>query len=50
MKLAKMGVTAAVKNDIGIREGVNTYKGNVTYPAVAQSQGKNAKNVSDMIQ
>ncbi len=50
MKLAKMGVTAALKNDIGIREGVNTYKGNVTYPAVAQSQGKTSKNVSDLIQ
>lgn len=50
MKLAKMGVTAAIKNDIGIREGVNTYKGNVTYPAVAQSQGKTSRNVGDLIQ
>lgn len=50
MKLARMGVNAAIKSDSAIREGVNTYKGSVTYPAVAQSQGKKSKSVSELIQ
>jgi alanine dehydrogenase len=50
MKLAKMGVATAIKSDNGIREGVNTFRGSVTYPAVAQSQGKTAKNVAEMVQ
>jgi len=50
MKLAKMGVVTAIKSDNGIREGVNTFKGSVTYPAVAQSQGKTAKNVAELVQ
>jgi len=49
MKLARMGVTKAIQSDNGIREGVNTFKGNVTYAAVAQSQGKPTKNVSDLL-
>ena len=40
IKLAQMGATAAIKSDDGIREGVNTFKGNVTYAAVAQSQSR----------
>ena len=50
MKLAKMGVASAIKSDNGIREGVNTFRGSVTYPAVAQSQGKSAKNVAELVQ
>src|SRR5882724_4780079 len=40
MKLAQMGAVAAIKADNGIKEGVNTYKGQLTYAAVADSQKK----------
>ena len=49
MKLAEMGAKAAVKGSDGIREGVNTYDGKVTYRAVAESQKRAWKNVSDMM-
>jgi alanine dehydrogenase len=49
MKLAQMGVSKAVKADKAICEGVNTFRGHVTYAAVAQSQGRPAKNVADLI-
>jgi alanine dehydrogenase len=49
MRLAQMGVTKAVKADNGIREGVNTYQGHVTYPAVAQSQNRSVKNVMELL-
>jgi len=46
MKLAAQGL-AAVKSDQGFREGVNTYRGNVTCAGVAESQGKPLKNLLD---
>jgi alanine dehydrogenase len=49
LKLAQKGVTAAVRSDDAIRQGVNTYKGAVTYPAVAESQGKKAKDVLELL-
>jgi len=49
MKLANQGATAAIKSDSGIREGVNTFKGNLTYSAVAQSQNKPWKNVAELV-
>ena len=49
MKLAQMGATAAIKSDDGIREGVNTFKGNVTYAAVAQSQSKKSVSVAQLL-
>jgi len=45
MKLAKMGAEKAIKADEGIKQGVNTYKGNVTYAAVGQSQKREFKDV-----
>jgi alanine dehydrogenase len=38
MALANKGFEKAVKDDEGLREGVNTYAGNLTYEAVAESQ------------
>jgi len=38
MKLAKLGATAAIRDDNGIAEGVNTYNGVLTYGAVAFAQ------------
>ncbi|HEY6967643.1 MAG TPA: alanine dehydrogenase [Candidatus Angelobacter sp.] len=49
MKLAQMGPAAAMKSDNGIREGVNTFKGYVTYPAVAESQDRQARDVSSLL-
>ncbi len=49
MKLARLGAAEAIKSDDGIREGVNTFRGQVTYAAVAQSQSKKSANVSDLL-
>jgi alanine dehydrogenase len=49
LKLAKLGVAAAVQCDGGIKEGINTLRGHVTYPAVAESQGKPAKAVAALL-
>ena len=49
MKLAQHGPVAAIKADSGIRAGVNTYQGNVTYAAVAESQGTPWKDVTSLL-
>jgi alanine dehydrogenase len=49
MKLAQMGPANAIKADEGIREGVNTFKGHVTYAAVAESQKRVAKDVTALL-
>ncbi len=38
LDLANKGFEKAVKDDAGLREGVNTFEGNCTYQAVAESQ------------
>ncbi len=40
LTLAKYGLLGACERNAAIREGVNTYDGTITYPAVAESQGK----------
>ena len=37
VKLANMGVEAAIRADPALAKGVNTYKGKVTYPGVAEA-------------
>src|SRR5579884_2620431 len=49
LKLANMGAQAAIKSDPGIREGVNTFEGHLTYSAVAESQKKQWKPVKDLV-
>lgn len=49
MKFARNGVNAMIKNESGIREGVNTFKGHVTYPAVAQSLGLQLTPVENLL-
>jgi alanine dehydrogenase len=39
LRLAKYGVVDAIKRDRHLKNGVNTYKGTVTYQAVADGQG-----------
>jgi len=50
MKLAKHGAQAAIREDAGIAEGVNTYNGTLTYEAVAQSQSRDWKAVAGLVQ
>jgi alanine dehydrogenase len=40
MTLANKGLEQACESNPAIAEGVNTYNGAITYPAVAESQGK----------
>jgi alanine dehydrogenase len=49
LKLAQMGPCAAIKSDQGIREGVNTFHGYVTYAAVAEAQNRAAKDVTALL-
>ncbi len=49
LRLAGRGAAAAIRDDQGIREGVNTYAGVLTYQAVAQSQGKEWNPVMDLL-
>jgi len=49
MKLANLGPQKAIQSDPGLKEGVNTYKGHITYAAVAESQKKDWKLVSDLL-
>jgi alanine dehydrogenase len=48
IKLANIGADEAIRHDLSIREGVNTYHGCLTYKAVAQSQGRDWKPVSEV--
>ncbi|MBS1872507.1 MAG: alanine dehydrogenase [Acidobacteria bacterium] len=49
MQLATKGLEKACKDSPAIREGVNTYRGHVTYPAVAESQGKPWKSLESLM-
>ncbi|MDP9267185.1 MAG: alanine dehydrogenase [Acidobacteriota bacterium] len=49
MKLAQLGPQKAIASDPGLKEGVNTYKGHITYAAVAESQKKPWKAVSELL-
>ncbi len=48
LELANKGLEKAVDEHPGLREGVNTYKGYVTHPAVATSQGRPFKQLAKM--
>jgi alanine dehydrogenase len=39
VKLAEMGVEAAIRSDLSLAKGMNTYKGQITYAAVAEAFG-----------
>jgi alanine dehydrogenase len=49
MKLAKLGAKAAIQEDRGIAEGVNTYDGVLTYEAVAAAQKREWKSVAGLV-
>jgi len=50
MRLAQNGAEAAIRQDKGIAEGVNTYRGHCTYGAVAKDQSRDYTPISSMIQ
>ena len=49
LRLAREGARAAILADDGIREGVNTYDGRLTYKAVGQSQAKPWRAVRELL-
>jgi alanine dehydrogenase len=49
LKLANKGFVEAIKSDPGLKEGVNTYAGFVTYEAVALDQGLEYKPVDELL-
>ena len=49
MKIAKLGAKAAIQDDPGIAEGVNTFNGTLTYKAVAENQKRDWKPVTGLL-
>ena len=49
LKLANRGFAAAIANDPGLKAGVNTYAGRLTYEAVAVDQGREYTPLDDLI-
>ena len=46
MELCNKGLERACQENTAIREGVNTYQGDITYPGVAESQGLSWKDLT----
>ncbi|MDT7540666.1 MAG: alanine dehydrogenase [Acidobacteriota bacterium] len=49
LKLANRGFMDAIARDAGLKEGVNTYAGKLTYEAVAEAQGLDYTSLDEMI-
>lgn len=49
VRLANLGFTAAVAQDPTLAKGVNTYKGHVTYKAVAEAFGISYRPLSELL-
>ena len=49
LRLAKYGAVEAIKRDPHLKRGVNTYKGKVTYQAVADNQGLEYTPIDNVI-
>ncbi len=49
LKLARLGLAAAVKGDAALAKGVNTYAGHITYRAVAEAFGASYEPLSTLI-
>jgi alanine dehydrogenase len=50
LKLANHGFLEAIKSDMGLKAGVNTYAGLLTYEAVAAAQGREYAPLEDLIE
>jgi alanine dehydrogenase len=49
LELANKGLERACASHKGLREGVNTYNGHVTHPAVAESQGREYRELAGVV-
>jgi len=49
LKLAKHGAEEAFRRDPHLKNGVNTYRGKVTYQAVAVDQGLEYTKLEDLL-
>jgi alanine dehydrogenase len=49
LQLANIGLERAVEKNPAVREGVNTYQGHITYPAVAESQNREWKELAGVM-
>lgn len=49
LKIANMGVIEAIKSDPHLAEGVNTFRGHLTYEAVAEAQGKKYTPLKELL-
>jgi alanine dehydrogenase len=49
LKLANKGFIEAIKSDYGLKEGVNTYAGRLTYEAVATAQEREYTSLDEML-
>jgi alanine dehydrogenase len=49
LKLANMGATAAIQEDAGLAEGVNTFRGTLTCKPVADSQKRDWKPIAKLV-
>ena len=49
LKLANLGAEAALKSDPGFAEGLNTYKGKLTYKAVADNQKREFTTANSLL-
>ena len=49
LQLANKGLERACEESEAIREGVNTYQGHITYPAVAESQNRTWKELAAVL-
>jgi alanine dehydrogenase len=49
VKLANLGLEGAVAADRALALGVNTYKGQITYPAVAEAFGLPSRPLGELV-
>jgi alanine dehydrogenase len=49
LKIARLGIAQAIREDAGIAEGINTYAGALTYAAVAQAQQKTCRPIGSLV-
>jgi alanine dehydrogenase len=49
LDIANKGFDRACHDSSAVREGVNTYQGQVTYPAVAESQGRPCADLASLL-
>ena len=50
LKIANLGVTAALRSDLTFMKGLNTFAGHCTHPAVAETFGMRFEDPADLLQ